>query len=199
MENITHPYLPHLGTTYIVNAQTMLLEPINEDNKKKTIVYEKDRSPFLVEHPPQEILHNSCLYFLSTYEGRKFSTKTLTNIRHKPPIVIDPVTNVYFFSTHSDKNDQNRWLSLQHLRGYETYKKEKTLATLSGNVEVVLPVSKKSFVQQYLKASHLFCRTQFNLEEIREKTDPSYTVEKQVNRLFVVEYLNRIEQTVNKR
>ena len=197
MENSqTDPYLSYHEKSYIVNSLTMLLEPLNKGDEKKTKVYEKDRPFLIVDESPQEILHNSCLYFLSTYEGRKFSTKTLTNIRHKPPIVIDPVTSVYFFSTHSDTNTQNHWLSLQHLRAYESYEKEKdkTLATLSGGVEVALPISKGSFIQQYLKATSLFCKAQFNLEEIREKTEPTYTVEKQAERLVVMEYLNRIER-----
>ncbi|TDL35366.1 hypothetical protein E2R51_06555 [Jeotgalibacillus sp. S-D1] len=179
---------------YIINSQTMLLEPCEEGYKKKTKVYEKDAPPFIADHPPQEIIQQSCLYFLSSYEGRKISTKSLTNIRHKPPIVIDPVTGVYFFSTHSDTNDQNRWLSLQHLRGYESSANNTTLVTLSGNIEVTLPTSRKSFIQQYLKASHLFCRTQFNFDEIREKTEPAYTVESQASRLIFLEYLNRIER-----
>ncbi|PPA72381.1 competence protein ComK [Jeotgalibacillus proteolyticus] len=194
MENAAHMYSSETNAPYIVSSQTMLLEPYMDGHVKKTKIYEKDVSPFVAEHSPQEIIQYSCLYFLSSYEGRKFSTKTLTNIRHKPPIVIDPVTGVYFFSTHSDTNPHNRWLSLQHLRGYESFEKDQTLVTLSGNIEIVLPLSKQSFIQQYLKASHLFCRTQFNFDEIREKTEPAYTVERQANRLMFLEYLSRIER-----
>lgn len=197
MGNVARIYSEDPGTPYVISTQTMMLEPFNEGQTTKTKVYEKDNLPFVVEHSPQEIIEYSCIYFLSSYEGRKFSTKTLTNIRHKPPIVIDPVTGVYFFSTHSDTNENNRWLSLQHLRGYESHQKEETLATLSGNVEIALPISKQSFVQQYLKASNLFCRSQFNFDEIREKTEPSYTVERQANRLMFLEYLNRIERDKN--
>ncbi|KIL45634.1 competence protein ComK [Jeotgalibacillus soli] len=185
----------YLDNIYVVNSQTMLLEPIIENGKRKTTVYEKDKASFVVPHDPQEIIQHSCHYFLSSYEGRKHSTKVLTNIRHKPPIVIDPVTSVYFFSTHSDTNDSNRWLSLQHLQAYASDQKDITRVTLSGGEEVNLPVSVPSFVQQFLKASHLYSRAQFNFDEIREQTESSYSIEQRANRLLFLEYFDRLERS----
>jgi len=180
---------------YIISSLTMLLEPYtDEDQTKKTKVYEKDNEPFIADHPPREIIEHSCLYYFSTYEGRKISTKALTNIRHKPPIVIDPVTGVYFFSTHSDTNLQNRWISLQHFRGCEAYEKESTMVTFSGGREVILPISKQSFHQQYLKSASLYSISQFNYNEIREKNEPSYSLESQAKRLMFIEYFNRLER-----
>ncbi|KIL47358.1 competence protein ComK [Jeotgalibacillus campisalis] len=180
--------------SYIVNTHTMLLEPWTEGMEKKTKVYEKGAQPFITEKQPQEIIQSSCLYFLSSYEGRKLSTKSLTNIRHKPPIVIDPVTGVYFYSTHSDTNPHNHWVSLKHTHNHHVHEGNQTRVLFMDGSEINLPVSYQSFIQQYYKASHLFCRAQFNLDEIREKTEPEYTVERQANRLMIMEYLNRVER-----
>ncbi|MDG5473434.1 competence protein ComK [Jeotgalibacillus sp. ET6] len=180
--------------SYIIHTHTMLLEPWIEGKEKKTIIYEKNAEPIIAEKQPQEIIQSSCLYFLSSYEGRKLSTKSLTNIRHKPPIVIDPVTGVYFYSTHSDTNPHNHWVSLKHTHDQQACQGNYTKVLFIDGSERNLPVSYQSFVQQYYKASHLFCKAQLNLDEIREKTEPEYTVERQANRLMIMEYLNRIER-----
>ncbi|WP_166805837.1 competence protein ComK [Jeotgalibacillus sp. R-1-5s-1] len=181
---------------YTINAATMMLSPvIKEGALTGTVVYEKGSPPFEVDQTPISIIEHSCLYYFSTYEGRKTSSRILTQISHKPPIVIDPVTSVYFFSTHADSNPSNHWISLTHVIAVgSSNSSAEALVTLSGNVEIKLPLSRNAMHQQYLKAAVLSWKLTQNLDQIREKSEDSYKATQHQKRYLFVEYLNRIEQ-----
>ncbi|TFD99252.1 competence protein ComK [Jeotgalibacillus salarius] len=183
-------------STYTINASTMLLEPrIEEGRLAGTIIYEKDRPPVLVDMKPMEIIEHSCLYYFSTYEGRKTSSRFLTRISHKPPIVIDPVTGIYFFSTHADSNKSNYWIALHHVINMEKTDdiSNETTITLSGNVDITLPISRRATHLQYLKASVLSLKLHQNIDGIREKTEDTYKIRLHQKRFMFAEYLDRIE------
>lgn len=182
--------------TYTVSASTMILEPkIEGGSLTGTIIYEKDRSPFTVDMKPMEIMEHSCLYYFSSYEGRKISSRFLTSFSHKPPIVVDPISDIYFFSTHSDSNKSNYWIAMNHVVSIEKNDdlNNETKLTLSGNSIITLPISKRATHLQYLKASVLSLKLNQNINSIREKTEDTYKTELNKKRIGFAEYLERIE------
>ncbi|WP_041122139.1 competence protein ComK [Jeotgalibacillus alimentarius] len=183
-------------STYTINTNTMLLEPLLEGGRLRgTIIYEKDRRPFQIESKPMEIMEHSCLYYFSSYEGRKTSSRFLTSFSHKPPIVIDPISNIYFFSTHSDSNKRNYWIALHHVVSMEKNDdlSNETTITLSGDLTLTLPISRRATHLQYLKASVLSLKLHQNINGIREKSEDTYKTKLQHKRFGFAEYLERIE------
>nr|WP_039808387.1 competence protein ComK [Jeotgalibacillus malaysiensis] len=188
--------------TYTVNASTMILEPRIADGKLTgTIIHEKGRLPFSVDMKPMEIMEYSCLYYFSSYEGRKTSSRFLTSFSHKPPIVVDPMSNVYFFSTHSDSNKKNYWIALNHVVSIEKNDKfsNETTITLSGDQSITLPISRRATHLQYLKASVLSLKLHQNVDNIREKNEDTYKTRLHKMRFGFAEYLDRIEQADQER
>ena len=58
---------------YIINYETLLIIPY-EDNKSK--IFEVDEE-LIVNMKPFDIIKNSCLFFGSSYEGRREGTSSL--------------------------------------------------------------------------------------------------------------------------
>lgn len=182
--------------TYTVSASTMILEPrIEGGGLTGTIIHEKGRSPFSVDMKPMEIMEHSCLYYFSSYEGRKTSSRFLTSFSHKPPIVVDPISDIYFFSTHSDSNKKNYWIALNHVVSMEKNDdlSNETTLTLSGDRTITLPISRRATHLQYLKASVLSLKLHQNINEIREKSEDTYKSRLNKKRFGFAEYLDRIE------
>ncbi|MDZ5713047.1 competence protein ComK [Jeotgalibacillus haloalkalitolerans] len=182
--------------TYTVSTNTMILEPRVEDGSLTgTIIHEKGRLPFSVDMKPMEIMEHSCLYYFSSYEGRKTSSRFLTNFSHKPPIVVDPISDIYFFSTHSDSNKKNYWIALNHVVSMEKNDdlSNETTLTLSGDRTITLPISRRATHLQYLKASVLSLKLHQNINGIRERSEDTYKTRLHKKRFGFAEYLDRIE------
>ena len=99
---------------YEINVETLLIVPFG---KGKSKVYEYD-SEFVVNMSPLAIIKNSCLYFGSSYEGRKEAIKSIIGVDMKVPIVIEDGKNIIFFPTSSCINRSSIWISYQNLLKY---------------------------------------------------------------------------------
>ena len=78
---------------YIVNLETLLLIPV--DNNRTKIFEMEDE--FIVKKNIMEIIKDSCLFFGSSFEGRKEGTKALLKCAIKVPIIIDDSRNLILF------------------------------------------------------------------------------------------------------
>ena len=74
--------------SYEINVETLLIVPFG---KGKSKVYEYD-SEYEVNMSPLAIIKNSCLYFGSSYEGRKEAIKSMIGIDMKVPIIIEEIS-----------------------------------------------------------------------------------------------------------
>ena len=66
-------------SNYVINYETLLIIPYIEDDNKKIIkskVFELDEE-FIVNKSPFEIVSDSCLFFGSSFEGRRQGTINL--------------------------------------------------------------------------------------------------------------------------
>ena len=70
---------------YEINSDTLVILPYGL-NKSKII--EKTRE-LIVDIEPMEIIKYNCEFYGSTYEGRHDGTKSIMNITHKSPIIIE--------------------------------------------------------------------------------------------------------------
>lgn len=106
---------------YEINRNTLLIIPIDSKSSK---VYEYGRE-FIVNKSSLRIIKDSCLFFGSSYIGRKESSNYLLGIEMKTPIVIDG-ENIIFFPTSSCIRENSIWVSYNNLMKYYKYDDEKT-------------------------------------------------------------------------
>ena len=102
---------------YEVSSNTLVIIPIG--NKKSRIyAYGGD---FIVKKSSLSIIEESCLFFGSSYEGRKEGTKALLNVDMKVPIIIEDSRNIIFFPTSSCIRESSIWISYQNLIKYNKF------------------------------------------------------------------------------
>ena len=99
---------------YEINVDTLVILPIG---KSKSKVYEYG-GEFIVKKSSLRIIEDSCLFFGSSYEGRKEGTKALIGIEMKVPIIIEDSRNIIFFPTSSCIRESSIWISFQQLIMY---------------------------------------------------------------------------------
>jgi len=102
---------------YEVNSNTLVIIPIGN---KKSRIYEYG-GDFIVKKSSLSIIEESCLFFGSSYEGRKEGTKALLNVDMKVPIIIEDSRNIIFFPTSSCIRESSIWISYQNLIKYNKF------------------------------------------------------------------------------
>lgn len=137
---------------YIINRFTMAILP--KENKDSAEVLEID-DEIIVSKRPTEIVVQSCLFYGSSYSGRKEGTKELIRTTHKPPIVLDPANNIYFFPTISSTNQKCIWLAYSHVKDFRKAAHNNTIVTFSNDKEITLPISVASFERQFSRTARL--------------------------------------------
>ncbi len=121
---------------YIVNYETLLLIP---DGEMKTKVFEMEEE-FVVKRNIMDIIKDSCLFFGSSFEGRKEGTKSLLKCGIKVPIIIEDSRNLILFPTLSFKNENNIWVVYNNLLDYKKYDLENTLFLFKNNNDIKVNV-----------------------------------------------------------
>lgn len=142
---------------YEVNSSTMFLRPIKYGSKIYTEIYETD-GQFISPFKPLEIIKKSCEFFGISYIERKEGTKRLIGVSKKVPIIIDPLTSIYFFPTASPTEPHCIWISHDQVQSYQQLEDQSTLVTFQNGLSVSLPVSLRSFEAQLLRTSMLRVR-----------------------------------------
>ncbi|MEE3343499.1 MAG: competence protein ComK [Bacilli bacterium] len=121
---------------YIINLETLLLIPVDD---KKTKVFEVDEE-FIVKKSMMDIIKDSCLFFGSSFEGRKEGTKSLLKCGIKVPIIIDDSRDLILFPTLSYRNERNIWVVYNNLVDYSKYDLNNTLFLFRNNNDIKVNV-----------------------------------------------------------
>jgi competence protein ComK len=143
---------------YEINPFTMIILPEEYGSKTYSKVIELEEE-YLSPFRPIDIIKKSCKYFGSSYEGRKEGTTQLTGITHKVPIIIDPISSIYFMPTSSPVNPDCIWVAQEHVLLHKKVDSHRTQVVFRNRKSIVLPVSPHSFENQLLRTSLL--RTNF--------------------------------------
>lgn len=99
---------------YEINKDTLAIIPVSY-NKSKVI---EKNNEFIVDVEPLNIIKNSCEYFGSTYEGRHSGTKSIMNVTHKSPIIVEESRRLICFPTTSPRQIGCSWLILHNIKTY---------------------------------------------------------------------------------
>lgn len=128
---------------YEINRNTLAIIPVSY-NKSKVI--EKDKE-FIINIDPINIIKYSCEYFGSTYEGRHKGTKSIMNITHKSPIIIEESRVIICFPTTSPRLNVCSWIILNNIKTYDGDSKS-TNIVFDNNYVLNINISKFSFENQ---------------------------------------------------
>lgn len=101
--------------SYEINNSTLCIVPIDEN---KSCVYEFDNK-YIVNMSVIKIIERSCLFFGSTFLGRKEGSCNLLNSQHKVPILIEESSEIIFFPTASPNNTNCIWISYNNFEGID--------------------------------------------------------------------------------
>ena len=123
---------------YNITIATLILS--QEGRKKnKTKIFEDDIT-FFINKKCLDIIDESCIYYGSSYQGRKDATKKLLDVNIKPPIIIEETHKIIFFPTRSPKSNECIWISYNNLKSYEKIKKI-TRLTFNNDKKFDIPVT----------------------------------------------------------
>lgn len=134
---------------YEINSNTLAI--IAE--KKSSRIIETDNE-FTVSESSYEIMDRSCRFFGSSYFGRTVSTRDLTGMTYKVPILL--VNNIIFFPTSSPKEEGCSFILFNKIESIKKLPYNKTLVTFVNNKSVVLPYSYRTLENQIYRSSRLF-------------------------------------------
>lgn len=137
--------------SYEINNDTLVLIPFG---KGKTKVYEGDKE-FVIKKSSLRIIEDSCLFFGSSYEGRKSGTKSLLGIDMKVPIVIEDVRNTIFFPVSSCVRENSIWISYQNLLKYSKFNDLVTILYFKNHVNIRIGCKFCLFDNQFIRCMKL--------------------------------------------
>ena len=136
---------------YEISKGTLAIMP-NKDNN--SLVFE-DEDRYLVSQTPFQIMESSCLYFGSSYEGRKAGARDILGAEYKVPIIVDDSTDIIVFPTTSPLSADCVWISLKQIKKYEKVDANNTKITFLNDKEIIVPSSFRSIENQVSRASRL--------------------------------------------
>ena len=108
---------------YEINSSTLAIIPMDDNISK---VYEEEEE-YIINKSSNSIIKDNCIFYGSSYLGRCVSTKNLTGIKSKYPILIDESRNMIFFPTTSSRTQQSSWICLNKIQKYEKKDKMSTI------------------------------------------------------------------------
>ena len=136
---------------YEINAATLCIIPID---KEKSYVYEYDKK-FIVNMPIFKIIERSCLFFGSTYDGRRQSSCFILNTMHKVPIIIEETRELVFFPTNSPGNKKCMWISYNNLECVDKINSDYSMLSFKNDNKIKVAVSYFILTNQLIRCKKL--------------------------------------------
>ncbi|MEA3322267.1 MAG: competence protein ComK [Bacillota bacterium] len=162
-----------MSCDYEINGFTMAIIPFEIEGNLYSKVLEEEGEIY-VSLPPIKIIEDSCNFYGSSFEGRKQGTKGISGYTHKPPIVIDPMNDIFFFPTASPTNDNCIWISLHYAYEYKHSASGNTKVMFPNNIMVEFPISKTSYEAQVHRTSLFRAKLQQRVNRKRSNSNRSF-------------------------
>lgn len=136
--------------SYTISNHTLALLPTG----KRTKIIEDDNITTIGEEAT-EIVAKNCQANGSTLEGRIKGSSYLIGSSYKPPIVVNDESHLILIPTHSNRNKQCCWITLNNVLNYNPYKKNSVLIEFRNHYKIVVNISYTIFDHQVLRATRL--------------------------------------------
>lgn len=141
---------------YEINTDTLCVLPIDE---KSSFIYEKEDN-FIVNMACVDIIKRSCLFFGSSFDGRKNASGNLLNANYKLPIVIEESNQLIFFPTNSIKNAKCIWISYNNFEGVDKIDNHFSRIYFKNNNKIEIEVASNIIINQIIRSNRL--KVEFN-------------------------------------
>lgn len=135
---------------YIISNHTLALLPTG----KRTKIIE-DENITTIGDEATEIVAKNCQINGSTLEGRIKGSSYLIGSSYKPPIVLNDESHLILIPTHSSRNKECCWITLNNVLNYSPYKKNSVLIEFRNHYKIVVNISYGIFDHQVLRATRL--------------------------------------------
>ncbi|MCE4957679.1 competence protein ComK [Macrococcoides caseolyticum] len=135
---------------YIINEKTMYIKALREGRSICSEIGEYGCAPFFYKKKPLHVIEDSLFFYHSTYKARKTSTKLIADIHSKPPILIQPGTQTYFFPTHSNRSNDQAWINVHFINRFHAGHHYDTVVEFDDQSNVSFPITPYTFNTQYL-------------------------------------------------
>lgn len=136
---------------YEFNKGTLAIIPNGEES---STIYE-DFNQYDVDKDPFKIMEDSCIYYGSTYNGRKDSSKYLLGAEYKVPILVDELNNIIALPTTSPFSKDCIWLSLTRIKKIDRVSDFITKVVFDNDLSINVPCSYRSVESQISRAYRL--------------------------------------------
>ncbi|MGK0554259.1 competence protein ComK [Macrococcus capreoli] len=135
---------------YIINEKTMYIKSYRESRIVYSEIGEYGATPILYKKKPLHVIEDSLFFYHASYKSRRASTKIIADIHTKPPIIIQPGTQTYFFPTHSDRSNDQAWVNVHYVNRFHAGNHYDTIVEFDDQSNVSFPVTPYTFNTQYL-------------------------------------------------
>lgn len=126
-----------------------------------------------IQKPPLHLIKQACLEGGSSYEGRRAAVVYQTGIKHKIPIPISPLEQIYAFPTHSPKEFECTWIFPNHVRQIIPYilpnQPNQTKIIFQNLTHIILPVSYYTIEKQIQRSSYTMIRFSPRMNRLSEQ------------------------------
>ena len=140
-----------LMDNYEINASTLCIVPIDE---KRSWVYEYDNK-FIVNMSCFGIIKRSCLFFGSSYLGRKEASCNFLLSSYKLPVVIEETSDIIFFPTSSPTRGKSIWISYNNLEVVDRIDQHFSSLFFKNHNEIKVEVSYFVLTNQIMRCNRL--------------------------------------------
>lgn len=135
---------------YIINEKTMYIKTHHEGRALYSEIGEFGQEPIIYKRKPLHVVEDSLFFYHSSYQARKSSTKVIANINTKPPIIVKPGTQTYFFPTHGDRSNELAFVNVHYVNRFHAGNHYDTIVEFDDGSNVSFPVTPYTFNTQYL-------------------------------------------------
>lgn len=119
-------------------------------------ILENDQELCSVRYPIA-LLHDSCIEYASSMEGREDAVEKILKTKSKLPVPVDPDNGIYMFPTLSKRNKDCVWLSYYHIDHYQQID-NRTLVTFTDGTSTYAKVSENVLDLQFKRTGQVIAQ-----------------------------------------
>ncbi|WP_059282390.1 competence protein ComK [Bacillus coahuilensis] len=140
--------------SYVMTEDIMYLIPYKMNEQMGSLIVEQN-AKYFCPLSPTKIIRQSCEYFGSDYWGRKKGTKSIIQVTHKSPIIIDNRLGIFLFPTTSPRLPECIWISEAYIHSHKVVDSKRVILHFYNGETLSLAISRYSLMNQIRRTAEL--------------------------------------------
>ncbi|MFT8390839.1 MAG: competence protein ComK [Sporolactobacillus sp.] len=137
---------------YIIRQETIAILPTDScDGSLESIVLEENRQ-FRCRQKPLRIIEESCVYYGSTYMGRKKSARSM-GFKSMPPVCICSELSIFFIPLMAEAHRGCAWIAHAHVLNWQDVDKRSAKIEFSNRQTLAVKGNAASFGRKVMRAA----------------------------------------------